>query len=204
MLTNMFFMFNNKGTQNKLREIELQVRAVEELLREKNTHLRAVQQETENLRTKSAHATQAANTLLWRARVKSSILVSLCWCTCNTLFSRKVKDKSCVLLLTQVWLEQRFLEVSWPTHGSLLWWEKKLLKNFNVLLLPWWPHLSEWHRTSAWPGTPKKCSLPPWWSGVLPPRGQPGNHYLLPACKHSTPWHTHLDEEGIVRLKVYW
>lgn len=78
MLTNMFFMFNNKGTQNKLREIELQVRAVEELLREKNTHLRAVQQETENLRTKSAHATQAANTLLWRARVKSSILVSLC------------------------------------------------------------------------------------------------------------------------------
>lgn len=51
------------------------MKAVEELLREKNTHLRAVEQETENLRTKSVHATQAANTLLWRARVKSSILV---------------------------------------------------------------------------------------------------------------------------------
>lgn len=77
----------DKGTQNKLREIELQVRAVEELLREKNTHLRAVEQETENLRTKSAHATQAANTLLWRNRVKSSILVRIL--NSNTFISEK-------------------------------------------------------------------------------------------------------------------
>lgn len=51
------------------------MKAVEELLREKNTHLRAVEQETQSLRTKSVHATQAANTLLRRARLKTAVLV---------------------------------------------------------------------------------------------------------------------------------
>ena len=53
------------------------MKAVEELLREKNTHLRAVEQETQSLRTKSVHATQAANTLLRRARLKTTVLVNM-------------------------------------------------------------------------------------------------------------------------------
>ncbi|XP_053641659.1 coiled-coil domain-containing protein 39 [Cherax quadricarinatus] len=60
-----------QGTQDRLHEVELQVHAVEELLREKNIHMTAVQREIEIQHTKARHATQAVSNLQWRTRRKS-------------------------------------------------------------------------------------------------------------------------------------
>ncbi|XP_068236091.1 coiled-coil domain-containing protein 39-like [Palaemon carinicauda] len=59
-----------QSSQNKLHEVELQVHAVEELLREKNIHMTAVQRETESQLTKTRHAAQAVATLQRRTRFK--------------------------------------------------------------------------------------------------------------------------------------
>ncbi|KAG7169036.1 Coiled-coil domain-containing protein 39-like [Homarus americanus] len=60
-----------EGTQGKLHEVELQVHAVEELLREKNIHMTAVQREIENHQTKTRQASVAVSNLQWRTRRKS-------------------------------------------------------------------------------------------------------------------------------------
>nr|XP_045597008.1 coiled-coil domain-containing protein 39-like [Procambarus clarkii]XP_045597009.1 coiled-coil domain-containing protein 39-like [Procambarus clarkii]XP_045597010.1 coiled-coil domain-containing protein 39-like [Procambarus clarkii] len=60
-----------QGTQDRLNEVELQVHAVEELLREKNIHMTAVQREIEIQHTKVRHATLAVSTLQWRTRRRS-------------------------------------------------------------------------------------------------------------------------------------
>ncbi|XP_066940125.1 coiled-coil domain-containing protein 39-like [Macrobrachium rosenbergii] len=59
-----------ESSQNKLHEVELQVHAVEELLREKNIHMTAVQRETESQLTKTRHAAQAVTTLQRRTRFR--------------------------------------------------------------------------------------------------------------------------------------
>ncbi|XP_037800987.1 coiled-coil domain-containing protein 39-like [Penaeus monodon] len=60
-----------QNTQSKLHEVELQVHAVEELLKEKNIHMTAVQRETESHCNKARHAAQATATMQWRTRGKS-------------------------------------------------------------------------------------------------------------------------------------
>lgn len=62
--------------QSKLHEVELQVHAVEELLKEKNIHMTAVQRETESHCNKARHAAQATATMQWRTRGKSLQQVS--------------------------------------------------------------------------------------------------------------------------------
>ncbi|KAK4319079.1 hypothetical protein Pmani_009912 [Petrolisthes manimaculis] len=57
-----------KGAEARQREVVVQVGAVEELLREKSVHLRAVDREAQTHRTKAAHARQATNTLMYRTR----------------------------------------------------------------------------------------------------------------------------------------
>ncbi|KAK7082477.1 hypothetical protein SK128_000206 [Halocaridina rubra] len=59
-----------QSEQNKLHEVELQVHAVEELLREKNIHMTAVSRETENQITKTFHAGQAVTNLQHRTRTR--------------------------------------------------------------------------------------------------------------------------------------
>ena len=52
--------------------MELQVHAVEELLKEKSVHMSAVQRELQSLQVKSQHALQATTQLQARTRNKSS------------------------------------------------------------------------------------------------------------------------------------
>ncbi|XP_071521058.1 coiled-coil domain-containing protein 39-like isoform X2 [Panulirus ornatus] len=61
-----------QDTQGRLHEVELQVHAVEELLREKSIHMSAVQREIENQHTKAHHANLAVSNLHRRMRGKSS------------------------------------------------------------------------------------------------------------------------------------
>ncbi|CAL4135315.1 unnamed protein product, partial [Meganyctiphanes norvegica] len=60
-------------SRSRISEVELQVSAVEELLREKNVHMVALERETEDLRIKVKHSKQAVISLLSRTRCATDI-----------------------------------------------------------------------------------------------------------------------------------
>lgn len=70
-----YFTVQCQGAEARQREVVVQVGAVEELLREKSVHLRAVDREAQSHRTKAAHARQATTTLIHRTRHLSHLQV---------------------------------------------------------------------------------------------------------------------------------